>query len=145
MAWRFLGFLFFSFFVFVFSKFKKKSFGSSNPSLLSQSQHHKSLPHCPPSFSSEKVKLLLGYLAWDTNSQQDYLHSLPLRPYWAVQIGEGDPMAGYRVRDSLCCNCWGNLMKTKLNIFYECVAALGPIPACFLVSGSISVSPKVPG
>ena len=36
-------------------------------------------------------------------------------------------------------------MKTKLNIFYECVAALGPTPAYFLVSGSVSVSPKIPG
>ena len=46
--------------------------------------------------------------------------TLPLRPKdKAVQLGEGDPMAGNRVRDSPCSNYERTHMKTKLNICRE--------------------------
>ena len=35
-------------------------------------------------------------------------------------------------------------MKTKLNICYKCVGSLGSAPECFLVGGSVSVSPHGP-
>jgi hypothetical protein len=43
-------------------------------------------------------------LPWDIQLQQGGTHSLPLRPSQAVQLGEGDPRAGIRVRDRLHCN-----------------------------------------
>ena len=39
----------------------------------------------------------------------------------------------------------GESHEDQVEHLYECVAALGPTPAYFLVSGSASVSPKVPG
>lgn len=38
-------------------------------------------------------------------SQQDYASCLPLRPSQEVQVGEGDAVAGHRVKDSPRFNC----------------------------------------
>jgi hypothetical protein len=58
-----------------------------------------------------------------------------------AQVGEQDPQAGNRVRDSPYSSCWETCMKTKLHICYICVGGLGPAHVCSLVAGSVSGEP----
>ena len=69
------------------------------------------------------------------------MHLLSLRPNQAVQLREGDSVAGKIVIDSLGSNCSGIHIKTKLYICYKCVGDLDPEHACSLVGSSVSVSP----
>lgn len=56
-------------------------------------------PHYPFPFSSEKKKSPLGITwPWYIKSQQDQVHP----PQRQASCGEGNPMAGKRVRDNSC-------------------------------------------
>ena len=48
-----------------------------------------------------------------------------------VQVGEGDPKSGNRIRGIPSSNCWGTHMKAKLHIYYIGMRCL--CPALWLV------------
>lgn len=58
----------------------------------------------------------------------------------AIQLGERDPKAGNRVRDSPSSCCWRSCMRTKIYICCMCVWGQGPFHACSLAGGSVSVA-----
>lgn len=95
---------------------------------LPPSQPHKSLSPLPLALLLRDIEPPLGInLLRDIKSQQDQEHPFSLRPSKATQAGEGDPMAGKRLRDSSFSNCWGIHKKTKLHMCYKCVRSLSPV------------------
>ena len=61
-----------------------------------------------------------------------------------VLLGEENPQAGNRFRDSPCSRCCGTHMKIEVHICYICARGLGLARAHCLVGGSVSRNPKGP-
>jgi hypothetical protein len=85
---------------------------------------------------------LSTHAPWYIKSLQDKAHASPLRPGKAAKLGEQDPQAGSRVKDSPSFSCWGICMKTKLYICINVRVGLGSDHVCSLVGGSVSGSPQ---
>ena len=144
LAWRFGGFCFFRF-LFLFSTKLKKKFWQQQP-----------LPPLPITVSqipSPLPSLLLFREGKSPTRVSPLGHQftaglLAFSPIEAIlgslDRGRGSSGRLQSQRQSLL-QLLGESHEDQVEHLYECVAALGPTPAYFLVSGSASVSPKVPG
>jgi hypothetical protein len=96
------------------------------PPFPSQFPYIQLFPHFPPPLLlREEEERPLGIISpWPIKSLQDKVHPLPLRQDIAAQLGEWDPQACRRFRNSSCSSCWGTHMKTKLCICV-CVGGYG--------------------
>jgi hypothetical protein len=102
-------------------------------------------PFIIPSLSPQRRETLLGYYcALEHPVPTGLSTSSPTEAQEGVQLGEGDPMANNIVRNSTPIPIVRPHMKTKLHICSKYVGCLGPAPACYLVGGSVSVSPHWP-
>ena len=116
-------------------------------------------PDCSPFFQSHPHKSLQSLLPFlliregrqplppwvptSLNNQLEAVHPVPLKLIQAVQLREGNPKAGNRIRDNSC--SYFQVPACTLSCTpATCVRDQFPTSASSLVGYSISVSPHVP-